>query len=669
MLKYLRGGGQNSHFFGSIVSKKPLTTNQTTKFDIIDGQQRLTTITLLFLAIRNLIQQDEVKTEFDELDKKIWEKFLTNKPIDSKERKPKLSLVESDQKAFSRLLYSSPKDYIQDSNLTINYQFFCDEIKNDDISVDNLYKAIDGLRIINVVLDHSDDAQLIFESLNATGLALSEGDKIRNYVLMDLKEEEQDRYYKNYWVKIESCADEKDDKNNVSAFIRDYLSIKQKKIPNEKNVYKEFKSYAESKKSPENQTSPESIEALLQDLLRYGEFFKKLWTYKSELPKGSKVAGELDACLERLAWLKAGSNVARPFFMEVFSHHNKCELSEDDVLKIFLIIESYLFRRNICDVPTNGLNKIFLSLDKSIIQYDGTKDDYVGKLIHTLQYKTSNNFPEDDKFKSALATKNTYDKNSKYYLLERFENYGTKETKPIYRDLDEKKYQIEHIMPQKLSSQWREDLGEGADKIHNEWCNRLANLTLTAYNQNMSNKTFKEKCGMERGYQGSGLRMNQTIAKNEKWGLAELEERSEALSEQAKKIWLYPTTDFVPKTKELLTYTLDNEDYDFTHKKLIKYSYLDEEYGVTDWARMFKNMVKLLHQQDRSVLLGFVSNPSDELPTSCISKDASKLRSPSKIDDGVYVETNSSTETKLAMLRKIFVLFKAEPSELVFYLK
>lgn len=650
-LKKIIIGGRNSHFFGSIVSAV-VPNGSKIEYHIIDGQQRLTTITLLLLAIRNLIAQGKVKTDEEKLDEQINQRFLIS-PWVSEDDKIKLRPVKGDREALIKL-FGDEEDYDLGSNLTINYQHFYDMLKKEEVPIADLYEAIGKLEIISITLDQGDNAQLIFESLNSTGLALTEGDKIRNYVLMGLPAQDQVKYYDKYWAKIEKCT-----ANDVSGFVRDYLSIKQQFTPAVSNVYRTFKDYAEFVSLPINE--------LLTDLLRYARFFEKLLTCKSGLNEQV-----LDDCLYRLKRLEIV--VTRPFLMEVLKLHQDDKLTDADLLRIFLITENYLFRRNICEVPTNALNKIFLNLNKEIISYDNTADDYVSKFIYALlSKKESGRFPDDEEFGLALSEKQVYKMRGKYkaYLFERFENYGTIETKDVYTHLDNSVYTIEHIMPQHLTPAWNESLGVNAAEIHETWLHRLANLTLTGYNPKLSNKTFVEKRDeKEGGYKASGLKMNQKIATKETWGLAELEERSKEIVELAMEIWACPETTFVPLEKEFDLCTLDDENFDLTSRKIAKYSYLTMEQPVTSWTEMLEHIVKFLHQKDKSVLtsLAYSKKESTDLAV-YVTNNESDLRNALKIDENLYIETNTSTTLKISILRRIFKLYKADPLDLVFYLK
>lgn len=228
---------RKSHFFGSIVSVYE-PSGRNTDFLVIDGQQRLTTVSLLLLAMYNLMEKNIVSPQEPSLKEQIYEDFLVDK-YQPKETRMKLKPIKNDQNAFGKL-FGDERDYIQGSNLTANYNYFYERIQKQEISVDQLFDAICKLEIINITLSEGDDPQLIFESLNSTGLDLNEGDKIRNFILMSLPANVQNDYYENYWNKIEECT-----RYDVSAFVRDYLSIKQLEIPSQKKIYASFKNYVE----------------------------------------------------------------------------------------------------------------------------------------------------------------------------------------------------------------------------------------------------------------------------------------------------------------------------------------------------------------------------------------------------------------------------------------
>lgn len=643
--------GRSSHFFGSLVSVH--SDGEFNEYLIIDGQQRLTTVSLLMLAMYNLMKVGIVKPAQGNLADKIYKTYLIDEWQED-ETRIKLKPVKNDCAAFGRL-FKEEDSFIQESNLTINYNYFYTRIQKEEITVDELYSAITKLEIINISLSKDDNPQLIFESLNSTGLALSEGDKIRNFILMGLPTKEQNEYYEKYWNQIELCTD-----YDVSMFIRDYLSVKQQAIPSMSRIYVTFKGFVEE--------SGLETEALLQDLLNYAKSYAVLLKGTKQNPQLNDKP--LNACIQRLNRLE--TTITRPFFLEILRLHKKGSLSLSDVRNIFLYTENYLFRRSICDLPTNALNKIFLMLHREIIRYDGTEENYLEKFKFALLSKTERaRFPRNDEFEEALGTRQIYQMypKNKAYILERFENYGILEDKEIYAHLDDGTYSIEHVMPQTLTPRWISDLGPDYEEIHETWLHRLGNLTLTAYNSKYSNDPFAQKRDMPLGYKQSGLRLNTWIAQQEKWTLDEIQTRSNMLTQRALEIWVLPKTDFKPAEKQLDTYTLE-DDVDLSGREIIRFRYKNAEQTVDSWITMMEQILKILHTEDQSVLkkLARLSSGDQEL-AAYVSDTPDALRATIQIDRDLFVERNTSTNTKISLLRKFFKVYGENPESLVFYLK
>ncbi|WP_290140152.1 DUF4268 domain-containing protein [uncultured Dubosiella sp.] len=635
----------NSHFFGCIVFQN-VPSGRDIRNSLIDGQQRITTVSLLLLAMCKAIEDGVVPCEDSRLKDQIYEEYLINKWAGLDQR-IRLIPAKNDRETYRQLLQN--EELTKQSNMTKNYQYFYERLKKGEITLADLFTAMKKLDIIGIALEGDDDAQLIFESLNSTGLDLSEGDKIRNYILMNLREEKQEEYYDCFWSVIEENAN-----GNVDDFIRDYLSMKTHVIPSYRKVYEVFKKYA-------IQNGIQSKE-LLEDLKRYSKFYSILTGKRSFFEA-------VDAIIMRLNVLE--TSVIRPYMLEVLDLHGKNNLSDEEVHSVFEWIESFIARRMWCNVPTNALNKLFVGLNREIMALDGTTDEYVEKLKYCLLGKEENSrFPTDAELQNAIRYRDVYRMNrkNKEYILERFENEDTKEDKDVYRHLEDHSYSIEHIMPQNLSKRWQADLGANYKQIHEEWLHRLANLTLTAYNSKYSNASFDEKKAMNNGYLDSGIRMTQEIARNEKWGLAELEARSLKMAQKALEIWKWPITMYVPSEKRKNIVSLaDFHSMTFTGKKIKAYIFQGNEVSVLSWIEMFECILRDLYFINSGLLREVAEDKDNKYRMrSSLSTNQKDLPVPKEVGQGLYYNQNTSTETKCKILSKLFGIFGIEEKDLEF---
>ena len=623
-----------NHFFGSIVSYV-----QNKDVIIIDGQQRITTVSLIMIAMMNAIKKGVLVPEDELLYERLRDTYILDR-FRKEERKVRLKPFRNDCDAFDRLIFKDEDEYIEDSKVTMNYRYFYDRMVNSkEITLDELYTALESLEIIEILIepDHGDDPQLIFESLNSTGLDLTESDKIRNFVLMGLPADVQEEFYNNYWSKIEkNCGD------GLDNFVRDFLTIQTGTIANFKKIYAAFKNY---------HSTSDGIECVLQDMTNYSKFYHQI--HQNDL--GDKSLNEI---MFRLNLLDV--TVAYPYLIAFLEYAKKEALSVEEVEKVFSCIEVYVFRRQICDYPSNALNKIFASLHKSILKQKKDTDSYSSVLIYFLESRTlSATFPKDDEFIQNFVTRNVYSmqKKNKFYLFERLENCSSKEKNDVYENLENKTYSIEHIMPQSLNVEWKQVLGSDYLRIQEEWLHTIANLTLTAYNPNYSNKTFAEKKSMEHGFTSSGLRLNQYIASFEKWTEDELKLRKAHLIELARCIWKYPETDFVPAEKDDEIVAL-SEDYRFTGRGIKAFTLLDTQYTVRDWVDTIVEIYKQLYFIDPSIIHLEANNPDNVWISTKPFENAYR-----KIAEGIYLCTGSDTMTKVRLIKNLLLKYQLDEDD------
>ncbi|MCQ2863771.1 DUF262 and DUF1524 domain-containing protein [Helicobacter pylori] len=532
----------NGHFIGSILYVLDGNTPSSPLL-IIDGQQRLTTITLLLIALRNHLS-DEVKI-LGKFSRKKIESYLINSDKDG-DKKFRLILSESDKDTLLSLIDKNKRKPSEPSvKIVENFELFEKWISENTDKLETIFKGLEKLMIVWIALDKKDDPQLIFENMNSKGIELTQTDLIRNYIIMETEVEKQEDFYNQYWRAMEE--DFKQNEKLFDRFVRHYLTIKTGKIPKEKRVYEALKNY--------QQKEGIEIEDLLKDLQKYCGYFCQI-AFKKEADK------DLNKALSFLVDLEM--DVVYPLLLELYSDYSDGVLSKQDLIPIIALTESYLCRRAVCGLGSNGLNKIFPSFTKKI-----NKDQYLESIkAHFLSLeKTTGKFPKDSEFRDSLITIDFYKfkkiKKIKSFL-ERLENFDTKE--PV----DTQKCNTEHIMPQTLDLEWERDLGENFKAIHEKYLHTIGNLTLTGYNSEYSNKPFKEKRDMEKGFKHSPLRLNQSLKDLEVFGEKEIEKRANDLADWALKIWTYPKLDL--ETLEEYKSKKAKKVYDLNSYKFSPYS-------------------------------------------------------------------------------------------------
>ena len=507
--------GKVGHFVGSIVNiaEQAMPTG-VQKYMIIDGQQRMTTLSLLLLALRDYAINNPEDTTINA--RRIDNMLLKNE-YESGDERYKLLLTETDRDILMRLVEEKPIPDDTRSKLLDNYKFFAGKIADKELQPAEVYESIGKLQIVNITLDRSvDDAQAIFESLNSTGKELSESYLIRNYVLMGLEPTEQTYVYEHLWRPMELLFVYETQDSVMDRFFRDYLTMKITRIPKQDRVYEEFKLYHLN-------CEFSTIRELCQDLLTYAKYYTDMVFKRSSNPA-------LKSLYEDINDLRM--EVSYPFLLKVHNDYAEGIISEDDLKLIIRLCISYVFRRSICDIPTNSLNKTFATLKNEI-----KPDDYVNSIkaffVMRNDYKE---FPDDDKFAAAFVSRDIYTMRSRNFILSHLENYGNKA--PIIIE----NYTIEHIMPQNssLSPEWQQMLGAKWREVQKTYLHTIGNLTLTAYNSEMSDHPFMVKMDMEGGFKESALRLNAYVVKLNEWNEQTIKERAALLADKAKQIWAYP---------------------------------------------------------------------------------------------------------------------------------
>jgi len=517
---------KQNHFIGSIVYIDMGTpAGRPQQLLLIDGQQRLTTISILLCAIKDYVQKFNLETKLINL-AKIKNQFLYNSDeID--EDKYKLLLNVQDKETYIKLIDNTIFTVNKPAtNIIKCYEFFYERIEDfikEYGQIDEIYAGIFKLSLVSISLDKdSDNPQMIFESMNSTGKDLSQTDLLRNYLLMDLTPEKQTRLYKTYWKPMEELFGEdiyKNDVNKFDYFIRDFLTLKSDTgyICKINNVYENFKRYYLDNNCEKF--------AVLKDLFTYAKYYACI-----------DLLQENDDEL-KLYWQefkKLDSHVVYPFLLKLYDDYSRQILIKEDFKKILQVVISYLWRRAICEIPTNSLSKTFATLYQAV-----DKDDYVNSVIKAFVFKSSyKRFPSDYEVREKLQTKDIYHFRLRKYLLEALENYYHKE--PI--DLNTANYTIEHIMPQNIEHNllWQQMLGEDWQEVHSLYLHTLGNLTITGYNAEMSNKSFGEKVNGESGFKHSHLKLNESIAQSDVWNKKAIQRRTNILTDIILKIWKYP---------------------------------------------------------------------------------------------------------------------------------
>lgn len=499
-----------SHFFGSFVTM-PIASSPSTvsKFTIIDGQQRLTTIGVILASIRRkILDLDDECNIADE----IFEQYLVNKF--KPHARYKVVPTTSDRAVYYSIIDQLETDHPSFHPLVQAFETIDRKLSDFD-DLDGLVQLKNALlsrfSVVDIILEAGDDPYLIFESLNATGTPLTQADLIRNYLFMGIGEDKQQKVYDTLWLPLQN-----DLGTDLEAFFRHYLAIGGQ-IPNIKRIYSTFRNslgpFADSS-IQEERTIQE-----MQQLKKYGSYYRRM-LHPSDEENSRIKAGTIKLNRLRLT-------TSYPLLLNLHECYNQDRITEDEFAECLHAVEAFIVRRAVCGIPTNILNRYFPTVFQAL-----DIDDLPGSLQSKFTSETgSRRVPSDEEFKKCLIERSLYGNRILRYLLVEIEKHENKEP-PLLKDL-----QIEHIMPQTLSDEWKEELGSDWELIHQKYLDTLGNLTRTGYNQEYSNETFQKKRDMERGFRDSGLHINRELAKLDKWGKEEIEKRAQDLATKALDIW------------------------------------------------------------------------------------------------------------------------------------
>ena len=535
-----------NHFFGSIVAINPpgKTYAAVNKLEIIDGQQRLTTVTLLLYALSKTVPGRTLQrtNEAAILD------YLFNKNRQKQEDKQKLILTYNDKETLDTLLNTGTLPKNPTKNIQVNYDYFTKKlVKLTDKEIDIFWIGIEKLQVATIGLDITlgDDPQLIFETLNSTGLKLTMTDLIRNFLLMGITEkDEQKRLYETHWQPMDKIIEGITRDKPFDNYMKDFLTVKRINIPDFSEIYEEFKDW----KVDENKKNETCLI----------ELHKLIGPYEV-ITNASHPDSSIKQALSNINKLKITASY--PLLLQIFLDFEEDKITKDTVLEILDAIESYRFRRQVCELGTSGERELYAGLYQRI---DKENDQVYTESVKAIlqSQKGIRRFPPDDEFLDKLHHYDAYPKKNADYPLIKLENHLRLAKEPLSGDAEG--ISVEHILPQnpRLPDCWRKALGENWQDIQKENVNRLGNLTITQSNSEMSDNCFVDK---------KRIALDQTLyllsdyfKDLTTWDEKNIETRTEDLAQNALKVWNHPNLpdEIVNKYRDDEDEEVEDEDAD-----------------------------------------------------------------------------------------------------------
>jgi uncharacterized protein with ParB-like and HNH nuclease domain len=630
-----------NHYFGSIVF-----INEGDNRTIIDGQQRVTTVLLMLTALCHIIKDNPQLSTISA--EEIEDKYLYNKHDYTKEKnRIKLRTVTTDNKIFEEIFdRQNYSENSKDSKLYQAYAYFLEYFQGKN----NLEKYIDALEhfeIVTIVLELSDDnPQKVFESINSTGKPLTDGDKIRNFALMLNNEEARKIVLNQYWGKIEIQLTDIN-KDYISDFFKYYLTSQLQKEVKIEQVYPEFKKLFIVNVG-ENQEDIQKLEKFYGTVIDYLNYY----TFLKFNRKHNDFFADIFDKAFRINFLKIETPF--PFLMRVLDEYTKGNINTKELSEIFSVIENYLARRIICNMPTTGLNKFFSTLHKDIKNFISKNSDanYVEVFKSILINRLGDlRVPKDSEIESAIQNNPFYMQKNIYinFILSSIDDQSHESKLLKQMANGDIQLTIEHIMPQTLNKKWKEDLGEDYDLIQQQYVHTLPNLTLTAYNSKYSNNDFTIKKTIENGFNESPLIINQFIKKFNKWDLSALKKRDKWWLLQIEKIWPIPKSTFIPESQESeLTFS---EDADLTGSRIKGINLFGEIVPCNSWIVAFEIILKKFFDLDSNLFDYIIT---DDYLHRYIKSSPKGFRNANPLDGTPYFyEGNTNTNLKRNIIVKL----------------